>query len=293
MVSAGTPFLLSVEHGVQEGTVRDPERRLASRRDHAGRPVVRPDRPRGPLHADDRRESRGPVRRQPAGRRRVEHPAPAAAGRAAAHRRARWGTASRYQRELWPFLLALADADARASRASSTGGGRPRGGWRWPLRASDRWALGSRAVALAPPGLGAHPAHSSPDGSTGRTSSSCWTCPTASASPARETGVPVGDVGAGRHEGRGPRPGSSPSGRTRSSPSRSGRRRPSAVRSRRRRAGSRTSPGRSSSRRPPSPGRGEPHRRSCRTAARTRARRWWRPRPPRTPASPSTTRRSG
>ena len=84
MVAAGSPFLLAVEHGVQEGTVRDPSG--ATHRAEITRGALsfaQTDRV-GPLHADDGREAGGAVRGQPPGRRRVEHPAPAPAGRAAA-----------------------------------------------------------------------------------------------------------------------------------------------------------------------------------------------------------------
>ncbi len=92
------------------------------------------------------------------------------------------GDSFTYQRELWPFLLALAmltlalegflywrrqTAGRLAlapARVGPLGAGEPR---------ASRWLL--LAWGLTQP--------SSPDGWTGRTSSSCWTCPTASASP--------------------------------------------------------------------------------------------------------------
>mgnify|MGYP003694549193 CR=1 FL=1 len=88
------------------------------------------------------------------------------------------GDSFTYQRELWPFLLGLAMLTL-AFEGSSTGGARPRGGWSGRLRASDRWALASRVVALAAARPGGSPSRSSRAGWIGRTSSSCSTCPTA------------------------------------------------------------------------------------------------------------------
>ena len=160
----------------------------------------------------------------------------------------------------------------------------------WPLRASDRWALASRGVALVLLAWGL----TQPQFTRWLDRQNVFFVLDMSDSvslAARETayrwataaleGMKAGD-----------RAGLITFGATRSWPKRSGRRRPSPARSRRPAGGPRTSRERSSSPRPRFRVARPTGSCSCRTVARTPGRPWWPPRRPRTPASRSTTRRS-
>ena len=181
MVAAGSPFLLSVEHGVQEGTVRDPDGATHRAEITRGALSFAADGPRGPLHADDGREAGSAVRGQPAGRRRVEHPAPASAGLAAADG-GRGGGQLHVPARAVAVPPRSGDADARVRGlpllAAPDRGAPGRGPC--ARRTAGRWRAGASRSRCSP---GRSPSPSSPAGWTVRTSSSCWTCPTASASP--------------------------------------------------------------------------------------------------------------
>jgi Ca-activated chloride channel family protein len=147
MVQAGSPFLLTVEHGVQEATVRDPDG-----------DVHRAEITRGALSfaqtarvgvytltTGPKREVRfaanlldaveSNIRPQPL----PTVPAPPAGAS---------GESFTFQRELWPFLVALAlltllfEGSLYWRRQTA-------GRLAWPPRPADRWALGSRAAAVA------------------------------------------------------------------------------------------------------------------------------------------------
>jgi uncharacterized membrane protein len=138
MVAAGSPFLLAVEHGVQEGTVRDPSG--ATHRAEITRGALsfsQTDRVGlYTLTTGAKREVRFAVNLLDAVESNIRPqslpvaPAPTAGG---------VGDSFTYQRELWPFLLGLAMLTL-AFEGSSTGGARPRGAGR-PLRArtGGRW----------------------------------------------------------------------------------------------------------------------------------------------------------
>ena len=178
MVAAGSPFLLAVEHGVQEGTVRDPSG--ATQRAEITRGALsfaQTDRV-GHLHAEHGREAGGPVRRQPPGRHRVEHPARSRSRSAPPPTAGGVGDSFTYQRELWPFLLGLAMLTL-AFEGFLYWRRQTAGRLVWPLRAVGPVGAGEprgRARCCSP---GRSPSLSSPGGWTGRTSSSCSTCPTA------------------------------------------------------------------------------------------------------------------
>jgi uncharacterized membrane protein len=146
MVTAGSPFLLAVEHGVQEGTVRSPSG--ATHRAEITRGALsfaQTDRVGiYTLTTSGKREVRfavnlldgteSNIRPQPL----PVAPPPTAGG---------VGDSFTYQRELWPFLLALA-ALTLAFEGFLYWRRQTAGRLTWPSRASDRWALASRGVAL-------------------------------------------------------------------------------------------------------------------------------------------------
>jgi uncharacterized membrane protein len=146
MVAAGAPFVLTVEHGVQEGTVRGPGGSARSaeitrgalsfgQTDHVGVYTLatsgRPD-VRFAVNLLDATESS--IRPQPL------PPAPAAPT-------GEVGDAFTYQRELWPYLVALAlltlAFEGLLYWRRQTAGRRA-----WPGRRADRIALVGRGCAL-------------------------------------------------------------------------------------------------------------------------------------------------
>jgi hypothetical protein len=239
MVAAGSPFLLSVEHGVQEGTVRGP-----SGATH------RAEITRGAL-SFAQTDRVGSTRCRPAGSARCASPSTCwtAPSRTSAPSRFRWrrrrppagwGDSFTYQRELWPILLALAILTL-ALEGFLYWRRQTAGRMVWPFRASDRWALGSRVVALLLLAWGL----TQPQFTRWLDRQNVFFVLDMSDSvslAARETayrwttsaleGMKAGD-----------RAGLIAFGAIRSSPSRSGPRRRSPVPSRRRGAGPRTSPG--------------------------------------------------
>jgi uncharacterized membrane protein len=147
MVTAGSPFLLAVEHGVQEGTVRDPSGATHKAEITRGAlSFAQTDRVGVyTLSTGAKREVRftvnlldgveSNIRPQP-----LPVAPPPMAGEA--------GESFTYQRELWPFLLALALLTL-AFEGFLYWRRQTAGRLMWPSRASDRWALASRCVALA------------------------------------------------------------------------------------------------------------------------------------------------
>ena len=289
MVAAGTPFLLSVEHGVQEGTVRDPDG--ATHRAEITRGALsfsQTDRVGlYTLTTGGKREVRfavnlldgveSNIRPQPL----PVSPPPTAGGA---------GDSFTYQRELWPFLLGLAMLTLAFEgflywRRQTAGRLLVAPARLGPLGAGEP---GRRARAAR---LGAHPASVHP--LAGPSERLLRDGHVRQRQPRRAGDrLPVGHVGARGHEGRRSRGahhlrrGSSARG---AAPADADLRPPAAAArgaGHEHRAGDPARPGLASAR----------ARRtgswSCRTAARTRARPWWPPRRPRTPASRSTTRRS-
>jgi uncharacterized membrane protein len=148
MVTAGAPFLLAVEHGVQEATVRDPDG--GTRRAEITRGALSfAQTDRVGLYtlstSAGRRDVRFAVNLLDAAESNIRpHPVAAAPAPTAGE----GGDLFTYQRELWPFLVALAILTLafegflywRRQTAGRLG---------WPGRAVDRWALLSRGAALA------------------------------------------------------------------------------------------------------------------------------------------------
>jgi uncharacterized membrane protein len=146
MVAAGSPFLLAVEHGVQEGTVRSPSGATHQAEITRGAlSFAQTDRVGiYTLTTSGKREVRfavnlldgteSNIRPQPL----PVAPPPTAGG---------VGDSFTYQRELWPFLLALA-ALTLAFEGFLYWRRQTAGRLAWPSRASDRWALASRGVAV-------------------------------------------------------------------------------------------------------------------------------------------------
>ena len=147
MVAAGSPFLLSVEHGVQEGTVRDPSGANHQAEITRGALSFAQTDQVGlyTLTTGGKREVRfavnlldgveSNIRPQPL----AVAPPPTAGG---------VGESFTYQRELWPFLLALALVTL-AFEGFLYWRRQTAGRLAWPSRRSDQWALASRGVGLA------------------------------------------------------------------------------------------------------------------------------------------------
>jgi uncharacterized membrane protein len=147
MVTAGAPFLLAVEHGVQEGTVQDPSGATRKAEITRGALSFAQTDQVGvyTLTTGGKREVRfavnlldgveSNIRPQP-----LPVAPPPTAGEA--------GESFTYQRELWPFLLALALLTL-AFEGFLYWRRQTAGRLMWPSRTSDRWALGSRVVGLA------------------------------------------------------------------------------------------------------------------------------------------------
>ncbi len=150
MVHAGSPFLLTVEHGVEEATVRGPDggarQALITRgalsfaqTDRVGVYTLVTTHGELPFAVNllDAEESN--IRPRPL-------PAPAGEGGARA------GEAYTYQRDLWPLALALAILTLVLEGALYWRR-QTAGRWAWPARQVDRWVLGARAVAVGALGL--------------------------------------------------------------------------------------------------------------------------------------------
>jgi uncharacterized membrane protein len=144
-VAAGSPFLLTVEHGVAEGTVRDPEGRVSqaeitrgalsfAQTDRVGLYTLTTGKREVRFAANLVDATESNIRPQPL----PAPPPPLAAGT---------GESFSFQRELWPVpvvlaLLLLALEGCLYWRRQTAG----RLGW--PGRRVDRWALGARAASL-------------------------------------------------------------------------------------------------------------------------------------------------
>jgi Ca-activated chloride channel homolog len=145
MVAAGSPFLLTVEHGVQEATVRDPEDRVRkaeitrgalsfAQTDAVGVYTLTTGQREVRFAANLVDATESNIRPQPL----PVAPPPTTGGNAEAFT---------YQRELWPPLLALALLTL-ALEGFLYWRRQTAGRLDWPARPADRWALGARVVSL-------------------------------------------------------------------------------------------------------------------------------------------------
>ena len=162
MLAAGPPILLPVEHGVHEGTVRDPGGATHRARDHAGRlSFTETDQvglytlTTGGSGKCGSRSTCWTATSRTSGPQPLPVAPPPTAGEAAT---ASPTSASCGRSSLGLAMLTLALEGFLYWRRQTAGR------LSWPSRASDRWALASRGVALGAARLGAHPAHVPPLG---------------------------------------------------------------------------------------------------------------------------------
>jgi uncharacterized membrane protein len=147
MVSAGSPFLLTVEHGVEEATVRDPDGHVRRAEITRGALSFAQTSRVGvyALNTGGKREVRFAANLLDAVESNIRpQPLPAAPAPTAGEA----GDSFTFQRELWPFLVALALLTL-AFEGALYWRRQTAGRLTWPARVADRWALGSRAAAVA------------------------------------------------------------------------------------------------------------------------------------------------
>ena len=148
MVAAGSPFLLAVEHGVQQGAVRDPSGATHKAEITRGALSFTQTDGVGLYTLTTGGKRRGAVRRQPARRRRVEHPAPAAApGAPADGRRGRGELHVPARAVAVPARAGVADPGVRGLPLLAAADGGPAACGRRARRTAGR--SGAAAVGLA------------------------------------------------------------------------------------------------------------------------------------------------